>query len=405
MKKIILANCPINNGNRGCVALSISTMYLLKQILNEKNITYEFYLPQSYFSDFGKKILTIDDDTYEFYAIPDFSNITIKHIIKELYLYKYYKNTMQIYKTADFILDIGQGDSFTDIYGEGRFNRINGSYKLGRKYHRPYCILPQTIGPFKDGRIRQKAVKSLSNADMVLVRDKQSYDYVHEIAPGQGNLKEIMDVAFFMPYQKKTFNKSFIHVGLNVSALLWNGGYTRGNQFELKVDYQSLVRQIINFFMRQKDVKLHLIPHVVSGERHIENDYAVSYDLCEEYKDERLILAPLFFDPITAKSYIAGMDFFMGARMHATIGAFSSGVPVYPMAYSRKFNGLFVDTLKYDAMGDMKTQDNVSIMSGIEEAYENRTELKHIIDDRMNGVVTERREILIHQLSKFMNLQ
>ena len=61
----------------------------------------------------------------------------------------------------------------------------------------------------------------------------------------------------------------------------------------------------------------------------------------------RAIVAPAFRTPVEAKSYIAGMDFFAGARMHACIAAVSSGVPVYPLAYSRKFNGLFVETLGY----------------------------------------------------------
>ena len=35
------------------------------------------------------------------------------------------------------------------------------------------------------------------------------------------------------------------------------------------------------------------------------------------------------------------MDFFVGARMHATIAAISSGVATVPFSYSRKFEGLY----------------------------------------------------------------
>lgn len=35
------------------------------------------------------------------------------------------------------------------------------------------------------------------------------------------------------------------------------------------------------------------------------------------------------------------MNIFMGSRMHATIASFSSGVVTIPVAYSRKFIGLF----------------------------------------------------------------
>ena len=116
-------------------------------------------------------------------------------------------------------------------------------------------------------------------------------------------------------------------------------------------------------------------------------------------------MAPFALGPVEIKSYIAGMDFFMGARMHATIGAFSSGVPVVPMAYSRKFNGLFVDTLQYDSMVDMKKQSDEDILSVIKVAFSRRLELKDMIKQRMEGVVAERRKLLIDDLTKFFNLE
>jgi len=94
----------------------------------------------------------------------------------------------------------------------------------------------------------------------------------------------------------------------------------------------------------------------------------------------------------------------MGARMHATIGAFSSGVPVVPMAYSRKFNGLFVDTLQYDAMVDMKTMNNNLILSEITKNFGDRNNLKKMINERMTGIVAERRKMLVEDLNTFFNL-
>jgi polysaccharide pyruvyl transferase WcaK-like protein len=86
-------------------------------------------------------------------------------------------------------------------------------------------------------------------------------------------------------------------------------------------------------------------------------------------------VAPAFTSPSEAKSYIAGMDFFMGARMHACIAAFSSGVPVVPMAYSRKFAGLF-GTLGYDETVDCTTQSAQDILTHIFSAFERRSELE-----------------------------
>ena len=91
--------------------------------------------------------------------------------------------------------------------------------------------------------------------------------------------------------------------------------------------------------------------------------------------------------------------------MHSTIGAFSAGVPVVPMAYSRKFNGLFVDTLKYDAMADMKASTDEETLDIIKTAFSNREHLKEIIKSRMTGVVAERKAMLMNELKTFFDLK
>ncbi len=408
MKKynIILANAPVKNGNRGCVALSITMMSLIDEVMNNAGVQYRLFLPDSQFGDQNKheykinnKVISFEDCCYpKGLSFKEDIKIQLKTLIKGE------NKAKQIFEKADFILDIGQGDSFADIYGEHRFRIIDRIHMMARKYKKPYCILPQTIGPFKDKMIAHQAHESIANASCCMARDRQSYDYVIKNIAEQKNIAEYIDVAFFMPYEKIEQESGFTHVGLNISSLLWNGGYTQNNQFGLKCDYKKLVKEIVDYFLSLKHTKVHLIPHVVGAERTIENDYAVSYDLWRSYNNRNLILAPLALSPIDIKDYIAGMDFFMGARMHATIGAFSSGVPVVPMAYSRKFNGLFVDTLQYDAMVDMKTDADDIILSKVKMAFQNKEMLKQTIEQRMNGIVAERRKLLVRDLTKFFKL-
>lgn len=402
---IILANAPINNGNRGCVALSITAIAIIDRILTEANIDYDFFLPDSLWSDCVKKTYISDDFTIKYTPCRYYKTINRNENIKlRINHFLGRCNYKEIFQKADFILDIGEGDSFSDIYGEKRFNLIDRIHIIANELHKPYCILPQTVGPFKNKAIEKKAIKSINQATLCMVRDKQSYDYVCAIAPQQKSTKEYIDIVFFMPYKKIIFEKGYIHVGLNISALLWNGGYTANNQFGLKDDYKKVIESIIIFFLAQPNIKLHLIAHVVGQERNVENDYAVCYDLWREYNDSRIVLAPFALGPIEIKSYISGMDFFIGARMHSTIGAFSSGIPVVPMAYSRKFNGLFEDTLDYHYMTDLKTQTKDEILSTIKDAFDKRLELKKIIRSRMDTVVKEREELLYDELRKFFKL-
>lgn len=409
MKKninIILANAPVKNGNRGCVALSITMMSLIDEVMNNAGMQYRLFLPDSQFGDQKKHEYKINNRVISFEDCNYPKGLSFKEDIKIQLktLIKGENKAKQIFEKADFILDIGQGDSFADIYGEHRFRIIDRIHMMARKYKKPYCILPQTIGPFKNKMIANLAHESIANASCCMARDKQSYDYVIKNIPEQQKIAEYIDVAFFMPYKKIEQESGYTHVGLNISSLLWHGGYTRENQFGLKCDYKKLVKEIINYFLSLKNTKVHLIPHVVEGERGIENDYEVSYEIWREYNNANLVLAPFALGPIEIKSYIAGMDFFMGARMHATIGAFSSGVPVVPMAYSRKFNGLFIDTLQYDAMVDMKTMNNNLILSEITKNFANRSNLKEMINERMTGIVAERRKMLVEDLNTFFNL-
>lgn len=404
--KIILANAPMKNGNKGCVALSISAIFLIDRILKSKKIDYELYLPDSGFRDSKKHNCCIGEKIIEFYDCDYPRGInakdSAKKIVKSLLDAKV--SSKQIFKTADFIFDIGQGDSFADIYGEKRFQIIDRIHVIARSLKKPYCLLPQTIGPFKNSQIRNKALLSIVRSELCMARDKQSLEFVQENVPQKSDIKEYIDVAFFLPYEKINLGEDNIHVGLNISGLLWNGGYTKDNQFGLKADYRSVIRAVIDYFLSIPQVKMHLISHVATGERNVENDYEICYELWREYNNPNLVIAPFAFGPIEAKSYIAGLDFFMGARMHSTIAAFSSGVPVIPMAYSRKFNGLFADTLAYPHMVDMKIQDDSEILSTIKESFENRMALKSEISDRMKGIVKDRCDMLVVELTKYFNL-
>ena len=139
-------------------------------------------------------------------------------------------------------------------------------------------------------------------------------------------------------------------VGFNISGLLWNGGYTGQNQFNLLTDYREYCLAVIEGLLAG-GAEVHLVPHVLSrGDAADEDDLAVSRILADQHPD--CVLAPNFRSPVEAKSYISRMDVLIGSRMHATIASFTSGVPTIPVAYSRKFAGFF-GNLDYPVLVDL----------------------------------------------------
>lgn len=400
-KIIILANTAVNNGNRGCLALSYSAIYLIDNICKSNGIEYELYLTDSNLLRKAEKAIKTNNQTIHFKTCSYPIGFSAKSLFTYLYRFKETIHSMRVFKRSDVIFDIGHGDSFADIYGGGRFNMVDKIHKTARFFRKPYILLPQTIGPFDNKKIKKEADKTISRAFSVMARDKISYDYVVNNT-SQVNVKEYIDVAFFLPYTKSQFDSKYINVGINVSALLWNGGYNKNNQFELKTDYKELIKEIISYFIGKSKVKLHLVSHVVNHVRNIENDYAIAFDLKKELPDDRVVLAPLFLTPIDAKDYISGLDFFMGSRMHATIAAFSSGVPVVPIAYSRKFNGLFIDTLQYKYMADLKQDSCEQVLNMIKSVFEHRLQVKDLIQDRLDGVVEQKKKKLYKALTDIL---
>ncbi|MBQ7163234.1 MAG: polysaccharide pyruvyl transferase family protein [Bacteroidales bacterium] len=402
--RILLANAPLKNGNLGCVALSLSALYLLDKLLTENGQEASYCLPDSGWRD-GKShscSLPGKEITYDTLVWPQEMHLTarLKHMMRVVRGHE--RSLAEVFRQADMVLDLGQGDSFSDIYGAQRFRQIDRIHRLARKYHKPYCLLPQTIGPFRSEALKEEALKSLRHSQTVMVRDRQSYDYVRRELPDMDRVEEFTDLAFWLPYTRQSFADGHCHVGINISALLWNGGYERNNQFGLKEDYPALMRSIIDAFLDKTDCQVHLVPHVVHGERNIENDYAVCYDLANEYKHPRLTLAPLFLSPVDAKSYISGLDFFVGARMHATIAAFSSGVPVVPTAYSRKFGGLFCDSLQYAYVADLQQQNREQTLDIILQAYSQRDSLKGQIQQTLATTVKDKEVLLTERLRSLL---
>ena len=80
--------------------------------------------------------------------------------------------------------------------------------------------------------------------------------------------------------------------------------------------------------------------------------------------------------------------------MHSTIAAFSSGVPVVPMSYSRKFTGLFNCTLDYDAVVDLKTETSNEIEAFIFQKFSQRQQIKEKIAQRLETIVNPKLEYL-----------
>src|SRR5690606_10092590 len=129
-KKLKIGITGVNHlsGNRGVGALALSTFYLLKKAADEagREVSITAIGP-----NFGQSKLDIGGQAIEVFNIMATSVFSLKNILRlctnpKLLL------SFKKYLKLDAILCMGEGDSFSDIYGKIRFNSINDQHKMAR---------------------------------------------------------------------------------------------------------------------------------------------------------------------------------------------------------------------------------------------------------------------------------
>lgn len=346
----------LSSGNLGVGALTLANMELAKAVARQMGFAPRFVI-------FGMR-----DGEAPPMQVPDVETVTInaKTVLSPT---GYWRRIGQI----DCMLDIGAGDSFADIYGPKRFAFLWLTKYLAELRRVPLVMSPQTIGPFTRPVYRLLAGVVMRRASAVIARDEASLAAVGDIAKG-AHARLSVDVAFELPFedQRALRGGPKLRIGINPSGLLFHQAETGRNRFGLSYDYAAFTRRLIEMLLARDDVELHLVPHATSKGDPTDDDSRTVDRLAAEFS--RAVRVPNFTDAIAAKSYISGLDFLVGARMHACIAAFSAGTPVVPVAYSRKFSGLF-GLLEYPWLVPVSGLNVDQAVNLVVEAIERREQL------------------------------
>lgn len=295
---------------------------------------------------------------------------------------------------TELVLALSGGDSFSDIYGLQRFVYMCLPQILVLLQHKKLVQLPQTIGPFRRWIPLKIARWILSRSTMVYTRDKEAVPQIRSLIPEKepGCVRFCPDLGFIVPARvpaKTDLQIEFAFsrrpvVGLNVSGLLYMGGYTRRNMFGLASDYKSLINAAIKHFIEVKDATVLLVPHVAThqGEGDASACDSLMSELHSSYPDRLFSLSPVY-DECEVKSFIAKCDFFAGARMHSCIAALSQSIPTAAMAYGDKFIGVFRSAGVENAVVDLRVRSADEVISLLSSLYDSRALLRSSLESKM----------------------
>jgi polysaccharide pyruvyl transferase WcaK-like protein len=178
-------------------------------------------------------------------------------------------------------------------------------------------------------------------------------------------------------------------IGINISGLLYIGGYTHNNMFGLKADYRKIIHTLINYFVQEHEAYIMLVPHVLGVDKKSESDVVACQNVFRVAKSNigmRLYHLEDQYDQHELKALIGKCDFFLGSRMHACIAALSQCVPSIGLAYSLKFKGVFASIGMEEMVIDLRAHDEKSVLEAVEGQYQRIPELQAQLTVEMKAV-------------------
>jgi len=310
---------------------------------------------------------------------------------------------------ARFVGEIRGGDSFSDIYGLGRF--VLGSLPVLSVIllRGEVVLLPQTYGPYQSAASRSLARFILRRASTILSRDHESLATVENLIGKTARCEFCPDVAFslaarqpgtlaLVPALQGVEGADLI--GLNVNGLMFGGGYTRDNMFRLKLDYPRFLKRLAEGLLADPKKHLLLVPHTFAPPERVESDPAACCELRQALPLElqsRIHMVKGEYDQSEIKWVIGMCGFFVGSRMHACIAALSQGIPSVGVAYSKKFKGVFETVGAAGSVIDGRE-------CGVEEAFRRTMDLFKECDTIRPRLETKVKEARAHLCAVFQRL-
>lgn len=288
--------------------------------------------------------------------------------------YRYFgkKQYQYLYGHGDVALSIG-GDNY--CYESALTALEVRNYWLNKKGTKTILWGASLTEDFLSAEV----MDDLNRYSLITVRERMSYDMLkaHNI---HTDVVLAPDPAFALVPEETPWPDGIEHknvVGINTSHFV--------GQLSASADsgIQNYVN-LINWILNETDMEIALIPHVVFPEDPGNNDLLDTKRLLKRIpQSERVVILDGKYNCCQLKSIISKCRFFVGARTHATIAAYSTGVPTLVVGYSTKSTGIARDLFGTDEGYVCSVQnmtDDHMLLSAFQKIYLREGELRqHLV--------------------------
>lgn len=318
------------SGNHGCEAIVNSVCHMIKE-----QVTLV-----SYYGDEDKKYSL--KDLCEIVSERRFEEHKLAHVL--YYIYRKLTKDKESFiryryagifkgKTAPLAISIG-GDNY--CYGN-MLSDLRLANQAFNKKGTKTILLGCSIEP--ELLHREEIVRDLMKYHTIIARESITFEALTKTAAGKQNAPDILcypDPAFTLRKKELPLPEGFTEgntAGINLSPMIQDNEQKTGIAME---NYKALISYMID----HTDMQIALIPHVVWDRN---DDRKPVHALYEAFKNTGRVVEIPDGSCEELKGYISRLRFFVGARTHATIAAYSSLVPTLTVGYSVKARGIARD--------------------------------------------------------------
>ena len=325
--------------NHGCEAIVRSTAGILRDVMPQSKINLYSTDPLSdniFLSDVVDSIHNQNTPRPNCTELKSFKRLKARFFsvfasekADEMYFYNVYRDAPIL--DNDIFISVGG-----DVYCYGK----NTSYSILNSCIRERGKLNVLWGCSVGERdLIPGNVKDIKGYDLVIPRESITFENLSKVVD-KNKLLLHRDPAFSLNTQFLPLPEGFVEgntVGINISPLI--SKYETRETAGMGV---ASVCDLIEYILEHTSSAVALIPHVMQPGN---NDYEFMEKICEKYSHTGrvLIIDARSMNAEQLKGYIARCRFFVGARTHATIAAYSSLVPTLVIGYSVKSEGIARD--------------------------------------------------------------
>lgn len=238
-----------------------------------------------------------------------------------------YKPALKGLRSEDVLVSIGG-----DIFCYENYRKYNLLHQYALKQVKHSILIGCSIEP--DSLTDHALLKDLETFEFISARELITYNALKNA--GLKNVSYCPDTAFSLPAAETALPDHFIPqntVGINISPLVLN----KSADAELILEN---LRLVVRDVLSSSSASVAFVPHVVWENN---DDRIPLQKLYQEFQGTGRVCLIEDQDARKLKWIISQCSYFIGARTHATIAAYSTGVPTLALGYSVKSRGIARD--------------------------------------------------------------